>query len=237
MKNLLLNEKEMNQMELNKMEMIKKATFGSKIKKFGVSGLIAFTLIFSSLSGSTFATDAPLTGSAAALADSSYTLEELLTYAIQDEYAAKAEYAAIIDEFDTTKPFTNIIKSEDTHINLLLPLFEAYDIDVPVNDAADHVVLPATLNETYPIGVTAEINNIAMYNAFLSQDLPADVVSVFTYLRDASENHLASFEKQVDRSEGNFNQGSTIGNNSRFSTNEVSRGNPNRTSAKGFNRW
>ena len=38
-----------------------------------------------------------------------------------------------------------------------------------------------------------------MYEAFLKQDLPTDVANVFTYLQNASENHLSSFEKQVER--------------------------------------
>ncbi len=164
-------------------------------------GFIALTLITGTLAGSTltYASDLPLTGSAAALADKEYTLEEMLTYAIQDEYAAKAEYDAIITAFNTARPYTNITKAESTHISLLAPLFETYGYEIPVNDASKFVALPATLAETYPIGVEAEINNIAMYEAFLKQDLPADVASVFAYLQNASENHLSAFEKQVDR--------------------------------------
>jgi len=55
-------------------------------------------------------------GAKAAAADENYTLEEMLTYAIQDEYLAKAEYAAIIDTFDVTRPYTNIIRAENNHI-------------------------------------------------------------------------------------------------------------------------
>ena len=164
-------------------------------------GFIALTLITGTVAGSTltYASDLPLTGSAAAFADKEYTLEEMLIYAIQDEYAAQAEYDAIIKTFDTSKPYTNIIKAEGTHIDLLLPLFDTYGYEVPADTAAKNVVIPATLTETYPIGVEAEINNIAMYEAFLKQDLPADVEKVFTYLQNASENHLSAFEKQVDR--------------------------------------
>ena len=41
-----------------------------------------------------------------------------------------------------------------------------------------------------------------MYEAFLQQDLPQDVQDVFTALRDASQNHLAAFERNLDRQQG-----------------------------------
>jgi len=40
----------------------------------------------------------------------------------------QAEYKAVMAQYGTIKPFSNIIKSEGTHINLLLPLFKTYDI-------------------------------------------------------------------------------------------------------------
>lgn len=164
-------------------------------------GFIALTLVVGTIADGTltYASDLPLTGSAAALVDKEYTLEEMLTYAIQDEYAAQAEYDAIIKTFNTTRPYTNITKAESTHISLLTPLFQTYGYEIPANNATQYISLPSTLTETYSIGVEAEINNIAMYESFLKQDLPTDVATVFTYLQKASENHLSAFEKQVDR--------------------------------------
>jgi len=138
-------------------------------------------------------------GAAGAVADSDYTLEEMLTYAIQDEYLAQAEYAAIMEKYGVQRPFSNIIKAEGTHIELLLPLFEVYGIAVPVNDAADRTVLPATVAESLAAGVDAEVKNIAMYEDFLQEELPADVIAVFEKLEAASENHLAAFERSSSR--------------------------------------
>lgn len=46
-----------------------------------------------------------------------------------------------------------------------------------------------------------------MLELFLKQDLPDDVRIVFERLKSASENHLRSFERQVDRKiGGNFNK-------------------------------
>ena len=139
-------------------------------------------------------------GSAGAMSDTSLTLSDMLTYALQDEYAAKAEYAAIQAAYGMLRPYSNIERSEDTHIALLLPLFSAYGVPVPVNDAASHVVLPATLDASYDIGVEAEILNIAMYGKFLTMDLPDDVRTVFERLMSASESHLAAFENAAGRS-------------------------------------
>lgn len=141
-------------------------------------------------------------GSTGASAQSSYTLQDMLTYAIQDEYLAQAEYQEIIDSLDAGRPFTNIIKAEQQHINQLQPLFTAYDLEVPTNNAADYTNVPASLLEAFQAGVDAEVKNIAMYESFLKQELPQDVRTVFENLRDASEQHLKAFQRNV-QADGN----------------------------------
>jgi len=136
-------------------------------------------------------------GSGSALEEQTFSIEEMLIYAIQDEYTAKSEYIMIMEKFDITKPFSNIYESEGTHISLLIPLFEVYEISVPEDTSTDHLFEVDTLKESFEIGVIAEINNIAMYNLFLTQDLPDDIEAVFIRLRDASENHLSAFEKNL----------------------------------------
>ena len=70
---------------------------------------------------------------------------------------------------------------------------------MPEDDAKEHLALPKTLDEIYQLGVQAEENNIAMYNAFLSrEDLPEDVQSVFERLLRASQNHLSAFSNQAN---------------------------------------
>ena len=139
-------------------------------------------------------------GAAAVNEGGTYTLEQMLTYAIQDEYLAQAEYKAIIEKFGVDRPFANIMKAEGVHVQHLLPLFDAYSIPVPADTAAGNVVLPAALEEIYQIGVTAEIHNIGMYETFLKQEgLPEDVEGVFEALKKASESHLAAFQRNLDK--------------------------------------
>lgn len=138
-------------------------------------------------------------GAAGALTDTDLTVGEILTYAIQDEYLAQAEYETIMLKYGVQKPFSSIVASEGTHISLLLPLFEAYGVEVPKNDAASHTVIPLTLADSYQAGVEAEIANIAMYEKFLEEDLPEDIKVVVEKLKAASEKHLAAFEKNAAR--------------------------------------
>lgn len=128
--------------------------------------------------------------------DQEYSVEEMLQYALWDEYMAQAEYNAIIDTFGDVKPFTMIVQAEQTHIDLLLPLFETYGIDVPENSASDNVVIPESITSALATGVEAETANIEMYQTFLAQtNLPDDVRTAFEFLVSASQNHLEAFSK------------------------------------------
>lgn len=138
-------------------------------------------------------------GNKAALADKDLTVTEMITYAIQDEYLAHGEYVAITETFNVSRPYSNILKSEETHLSLLKKLTETYNISFPKDDSASHLVVPNSLLEAAKTGVQAEIDNIAMYDLFLSYELPVDVRKTFIALKKASLNHLKAFEKQVDR--------------------------------------
>lgn len=153
-------------------------------------------------------------GSSAVVTGQTYTLEQMLTYALQDEYMAQAEYTAIIGAYGAGAPFSNILEAEATHIALLTRLFEAYGLQLPENTAAAKVTLPASLEEAYQAGVQAEIANIAMYEAFIAQnDLPDDVLNTFNALKNASQSHLTAFS----RNEAYNGLGQGMRNGRRFS--------------------
>lgn len=158
---------------------------------------IVFLVTAVTLTGTISAVTASDTGSTAALANRAPTLEEMLDYAIEDEYGARAHYAAIIEEYGTLRPFTNIIRSEETHIELLEPLFVTYGYEMPTG--VEEPGAPETLRAAFELGVDAEIANIAMYESFLERDLPEDVRDVFERLMRASENHLRAFENGLAR--------------------------------------
>ena len=125
------------------------------------------------------------------------TLADMLSYAIQDEYLARAEYDWITTTFGSARPFSNIMRAEETHIEALQPLFTAYGIAAPADEGASRAVAVGSLTEAYQAGVNAEVNNIAMYETFLAQELPDNVRAVFESLMRASENHLRAFQNQL----------------------------------------
>ena len=140
----------------------------------GIVGGTLAVLLFSG-TGVMASEDEELYGAAAVSEGETYTIEEMLVYAIQDEYMAEASYLAIMEAYGTIKPFTSISKAED------------------------RIELPASLAESFEKGVAGEIENISVYGQFLgAEDLPDDVRSVFERLMTASEKHLAAFERGVD---------------------------------------
>jgi hypothetical protein len=159
--------------------------------------IIAAALALLVLSPAAFA--AGLTGAKAALADANPDLAAMLTYAIQDERIAQAEYQAIIGRLGSVRPFSNIVRAEATHIGYLEDLFTAHKITVPA-DTTPARQAPRDLAAALEAGRQAEIDNIAMYDRFLARQLPADVRQVFEQLKAASQNHLRAFTANPGRS-------------------------------------
>ena len=130
---------------------------------------------------------------------SELSLEQMLVYSIEDEYLARAEYELIMSEYGRIRPFSNVVEAEGRHIGWLQELFQEYQLAVPEEGAAVHVVLPDSLEAAMVAGVPAELDNIGMYESFLTRDLPADVREVFERLEGASKNHLQAFRRQLQR--------------------------------------
>lgn len=137
-----------------------------------------------------------LSGAAAAETDQNLTVEDMLRYAIQDEYIARATYQAVLKKSASVKPFASIVQAESTHIDLLKPLFQSRNLQVPADHAMGTIDAPPTFQEALNTGVQAEVENIAMYERFLNQPgLPDDVRDVFNKLKNASTNHLDAFQR------------------------------------------
>lgn len=145
-------------------------------------------------------------GAGAAKMNSSPSIEEMMKYAIQDEYLAEAEYDVTIKQFGTVRPFTNIIQAEGKHISLLRAIYTQRGLAVPENDAEKYISPPSSIHAALAAGVQAEIDNIAMYQSFLSHPLlanaeNADLKNLFTILMNASKNHLVAFRNNLKKYE------------------------------------
>jgi len=137
--------------------------------------------------------------SAALDADAKAALIEAL--AGQDgEYAARAEYAAILEAFGgTVQPYANILLAEQKHVAALKQQCVKYGVEIPDDSYFGNVEAPEDLLQAALAGVAAEEANIAMYDGLLLkvQKYPS-LVQVFTNLRAASlNNHLPAFEAAV----------------------------------------
>lgn len=138
-------------------------------------------------------------GALGALQDDNLSILDMLIYAVEDEYLARGEYIAIMDEFDVLKPYSNIKESEETHLALLREIFQIYDLEFLTDLSDEHIIIPTSLLDAAQTGVQAEIDNIAMYEKFLTYDLPDNISQVFNALLRGSQSHLLAFEKQVER--------------------------------------
>ncbi len=140
--------------------------------------------------------------------------QQALIDAITDEYKAKATYQKVIDTFGEIRPFTNIIKAEQQHIEFLLPLFKKYGVEAPKDEWADKIPDFASVKDACETGVQAEIENAKMYDEFFSFVQEQDILDVFTHLRDASqEKHLPAFQRCADREGSTTGQGRGRGGN------------------------
>lgn len=139
-------------------------------------------------------------GSKSAALKTSLTLEEMLQYAIEDEYMAQAEYKYVLTAFGNQNPFTNIAAAEETHINALKGLYNTRNMTVPSDNSAQFLVKPANIKDSLSLGVEAEIANINMYKNFLNtSNLPNDLKIVFNQLKAGSESHLNAFRNVLNR--------------------------------------
>lgn len=136
-----------------------------------------------------------LYGNSAFKADKNLTIQDMLTYAIQYEYLERSQYQTIIAKFENIKPFSNIIKAEETHIKWIEDAFKKYKLSIPKDEAKKYIKIPDSLTKAYKFGVLAQIENIAMYERFLETHLIksvaySDLQTLFTNLKNASQNHL-----------------------------------------------
>ena len=123
---------------------------------------------------------------------------DALSMALDDEYKALATYDAILNQFGSVRPFSQIIQSEETHINSLLTLYEKYGLTAPSNPYLGTITAPVSLSLACSLGVEAEVANADLYRIKLLPqvaDYP-DITTVFNNLMDASQSkHLPAFTR------------------------------------------
>jgi hypothetical protein len=130
-------------------------------------------------------------GISAFSADQPYTPEEMLTYAIKDEYAAQALYSSAMIIDGSGEPFARLLQDEKGLIDQLTQLLTDYGFVLPDLAALRGKQAFTSLKEVCLAGIEAEKISIEMYQAFLTKDnLPDGVRPVFQLLLGTSQSHL-----------------------------------------------
>jgi hypothetical protein len=130
--------------------------------------------------------------------DGVLSLQEVegLLKALNDEYHAWAVYEQVVQDFGQVRPFVNIQRSEEKHIDALLRLFDKYDVPVPENVWIGNVPSFDSVEDACAAGVDAEIANVALYDEILGTTDRNDILTVYQALQRASEeSHLPAFQR------------------------------------------
>lgn len=125
------------------------------------------------------------------------TLVAQLDTALQDEYHAEQVYQRVLTDHGSIRPFANVVFAEQRHASYLVGLLQQRGAVVPASRwNAENVPRFSTVRDACAGAADAEVANIAMYDRFLSGDLPDDVRQVFVRNRWASvERHLPAFNR------------------------------------------
>ncbi|MFZ1248990.1 MAG: DUF2202 domain-containing protein [Candidatus Saccharimonadales bacterium] len=138
--------------------------------------------------------------------------KEMLLYLIEEEKLAHDTYATLYDAFGANV-FGNILKSETSHQSQVLTLLQAASISDPRSSERgvfidqelqifyNELVSKGKQNiqEAYKAGVAIEEKDIADISKQLETATDPSVISTLGRLRNASENHLRAFNRQLSR--------------------------------------
>ncbi len=120
--------------------------------------------------------------------------------ALIDEYKARASYRLVLNTFGEIRPFSNIVKAEETHARALELLCRHFGIPLPKDDWEGKLEPPSSVLEACRAGIQGEHDNIAMYDRFLRQTKVPEVLTLFQRLQAASrQHHLPAFERCAAR--------------------------------------
>lgn len=118
-----------------------------------------------------------------------------LQQAILEEYGALNLYNSVIAQFGDVYPFTQIARSEQQHVNVLVRQADKYGVQVPANPGLAAAPGFNTLAEACQAGVAAEIADAELYDELKLVTTNASLIQVYNNLQSASlDNHLPAFQ-------------------------------------------
>ena len=130
-----------------------------------------------------------------ALTPLSQAERDALKKAVLEEYGALNLYQNVIDQFGNVYPFSQIVLSEQQHINALVRQATKYGVEVPSNPGLAEASSFTSLTEACQAGVDAETADAALYDELKPDVVHTDILRVFDNLQSASlDIHLPAFE-------------------------------------------
>ncbi|NPV77520.1 MAG: hypothetical protein HPY59_14260 [Anaerolineae bacterium] len=120
---------------------------------------------------------------------------DALQKAILEEYGALNLYQSVIEQFGSVSPFSQIVQSEQQHVNALTRQAEKYGIEIPANPGLSDPPAFSTLAEACQAGVNAELADANLYDQLKTITQHEDLLGVYDSLQSASlQNHLPAFQ-------------------------------------------
>jgi hypothetical protein len=132
-----------------------------------------------------------------------------LQYLVEEEKLARDVYAYLAANV-TSQKFSNIVKSEQTHMDNISALLKKYNYFNPTTTRASGVFRDAELQKLYnnltaqgsasvaaamQVGIAIEELDISDLKKMMATPAPADVKYAWDLLLKGSENHLAAFSR------------------------------------------
>lgn len=136
----------------------------------------------------------------------------------EEEKLARDVYLALGDMWQL-KPFINIAKSEQKHMNEVGSLISKYELQDPVKEDTRGVFTSPEMQKLYDdlleegkkskldafmVGAMIEDLDIADLESLLKETDNADIRIVYLNLVKGSRNHMRTFNMQVERSGGTY---------------------------------
>jgi len=103
----------------------------------------------------------------------------------------------VLVDFGEVLPFSNIIQAEERHADAIARAYLSRGWEVPASEwSVTNVPRFQSVTEACQVGAEAEVANIEVYDELMVEELPSDVLQIFTSNRVASLNaHLPAFQR------------------------------------------
>lgn len=119
-----------------------------------------------------------------------------MEHTLQDEYHAESIYRGVLADFGYQRPFANVVDAEVRHSDSIVRLYGNHGLAAPESQwTVGNVPHFGSVPEACAAAASAELENVALYDAHMALDLPQDVRNVFENNRAASlDRHLPAFQ-------------------------------------------